>query len=68
MTGSLDSKHQAFRAGILEVPTAEQLAAYLQFIIQHLSSPKCHTKTCETWKGHRKIINTDVPVHANACE
>lgn len=41
MTGSPESKHQIFRAGILDVPTAEQTAAYLQAIIEHLLSPKC---------------------------
>lgn len=54
MTGSPESKHQAFRAGILEVPTAEQTAAYLQSLIEHLPSPKylhCLLKTWTTWKS-----------------
>lgn len=53
-----------------EVPTAEQTAAYLQSIIEHLPSPKC-LHCFFKMNNVEKARGTDAPVyifHVNSCK
>lgn len=57
VTGSPESKHQAFRAGILEVPgTISSLSAVHNWASLFSQRPLLLFHNAKTWKSHSKVI------------